>query len=265
MRSADDLGAIALTTDDSPAWRRIGEAALASAVRQYASIGTQLASLDSIRALPPNALAALQGQPDRAPMNVSLLERSLVDAFALLARLWPAAEREARYFVRAVIACTLPPGRQASGSSELCPFAVRIDFCAEDPSHLLADALVHEAAHVKLRLSGIARDLCVHDDPHTLHHPWRPEARPIAGVLVACHAFVAIHGFHVRRALLTGNEDAVRFEARLRTEVAEALTALGNAADRLTSLGRAFAIRLEQGFACNRELLDAQPAIEVQL
>lgn len=262
MTSIHDLAAIALTSDDAPAWRRIGAAALVSADRRHAAVGTELALLAGIHALPPDALAALQGTPERAPMDASVLEQSLVDALALLARLWPSAEREVRYFVRAVVACTLPPGRQASGSSELCPFAVRVDFCAGDPSHLLADALVHEAAHVKLRLSGIAKDLCVHDDPHTLHHPWRPEARPIVAVLVACHAFVAIHGFHVRRALLIGSDDALRFEARLRAEVAEALAALGSAEDRLTELGRAFTVLLEKGFARNRALLDEQLAIE---
>src|SRR5262249_48870199 len=152
-----------------------------------------------------------------------------------------------------------PAGRQESGSSELCPFAVRVDFCGDDPTHLLADALVHEAAHVKLRLSGILKDLSIRDDPPTLHHPWRPEARPISAVLVACHAFVAIHGFHARRALSGDDDEAAGFEARLRGEVSEALATLAaRASDRLTDLGRAFVAVLSCSFNEHCALLDAR-------
>jgi len=89
------------------------------------------------------------------------------------------------HLVRGIIAFEQTAGRQSSGSSELCPFAARIDFCPQDPIELLADALVHESAHIKLRLTQLVGQMCPPDGAASYHHPWRREARPLSAVVVA--------------------------------------------------------------------------------
>ena len=206
--------------------------------------------------LPLDALPAVARTPELEATDDHALSECLQAALDLLSGVWPAARREVRYFVRAVASGQMTAGRQSSGSSVSHPFAIRVDFCPDDPLHLLADALVHEAAHVKLRLAGSVATFCIPEDDQRMHHPWRPDPRPLSAMFVACHAFVAVHGFHARRhATGMAADDCV--EAGLRPEVAQALATL-LAASGLTDAGRSFAEMLASEFEANCRIVGAR-------
>jgi HEXXH motif-containing protein len=251
----ETLRLVAVTGGDPAVWPHIGSTRERREAAWPQSAGRILAGLDGIRLLPLDSLQPLARDPEPSPLPADVLADCLRRAFVELGRAWPEGEREVRYFVRAVIAGQMPPGRQMSGSSEQCPFAVRIDFCPTDPVAMLADALVHEAAHVKLRLSGLVRELCGIDTTPRLHHPWRPELRPLSGVLVASHAFVAVHGFHARRRALRLGPDADRLEAAMREDVRQALDTLMRDSQ-LTSAGHAFAAVMKNAFEAHCHLAD---------
>ena len=113
---------------------------------------------------------------------------------------------------------------------------------------ILADALIHECAHLKLRLAmGLAR-FCEIGGRAAYRHPWRQEDRPLEALMVATHAFVAIHHFSLRLVRLIPSVSASANEARLRDEVAQAFAALNAAQNRLPPNGRALALRLNAIF-----------------
>lgn len=248
------LSAIALHGGDMPTWQRIGGRVRLAAQAMCQRLGQPLPGLPDIHLLPAGALPALARSPEPEPIDAGRLATCLNGAFALLAATWPDAERELRYFMLAIVSGRMPAGHQSSGSSTACPFVVRIDFCIDDPLHLLADAMVHEAAHVKLRLSGAVQAFCDVDDTPRHRHPWRADLRPLSALLVACHAFVAVHGFHARRRRM-GIGDALAIEVKLRLELSQALATL-RAADGLTAKGFAFAALLDSTFDSNCRLVD---------
>ncbi len=255
LQSRTIFQAVALHIDDVSAWQRIGHETLSPALAKYRREGQVMSELDGVLYMPLGALPELAPSSELEPTDPARLADCLRQAWQLLDRVWPEAGRETRYFVRAVASGRLPPGRQSSGSSEARPWAIRIDCCIDDPVHLLADAVVHEAAHVKLRLSRLMPCLCEKDDTPRLHHPWRTELRPLSAVMVACHAFVAVHGFHARCCALAIS-DATSIEATLRKEVAQTLNTLSNAAG-LTHEGHTFTELLRTSYAANCQLARA--------
>ncbi len=254
---------VAMHADDAAAWRHIGGAARRRAQASFSDCGTPIAGLCGVLHMPLDALPALAAQPELMPTDPDALADCLRQAWALLHRVWPAAGRESMYFVRAIASGRLLSGRQSSGSSAECPFAIRIDFCSEDPIPLLADAIVHEASHVKLRLSGWLPALCPAEDTPRWRHPWRAELRPASAVIVACHAFVAVHGFHARRRAFA-SEGAAAVEAKLRGEVGQGLTTL-QGIDGLTAVGRLFSDLLRSTFEAHCRLAESlRPHVDPQ-
>lgn len=249
------LRVIATCVDDAAAWCRIEREARLRAHAAFGIRGRELPGLGGILYMPLDALPALAPARELDPTDPMRLASRLREAWSLLDHTWPEAGRETRYFVLAVASGCMPAGRQCSGSSEQHPFAIRIDFCASDPAHLLADAIVHEAAHVKLRLAHLLSDMCGADDTPRLHHPWKSELRPLSAVFVACHAFVAVHGFHARRCAL-GVPGAAAIEATLRAEVAESLDTLAGAGCRAEA-GRSFVALLREAHSTHCGLADA--------
>jgi hypothetical protein len=176
-----------------------------------------------------------QGGPRHPP---AVLRTELNAAMVLLCEVWPEASAEVTLLVRAVLDGVAPAGRQTSGSSASCPFVIAIDFEAGAWPGFLADALVHETSHMKLRLVT-SLDPVVHDGGEaSYHHPWRPEERPIEAVLVACHAFVAVHRFHVSCARVRGDQRARAQCRQLGPELQSALAELRRGWASLTPTGR---------------------------
>jgi uncharacterized protein len=169
-------------------------------------------------------------------------------ARAVLEQAWPHAAAEVDCFVRGVVASRAAPGHQGSGSSSMCPFVVSVAIERNVWPLALADALVHEAAHVKLRCAMRFVELLDDDGTPRFRHPWRADPRPLEALLVACHAFAAVHRLYVLQvAANPGDGRAVAYAARLEREVAAAMEALGGA-DGLTPAGRFVASTLLREF-----------------
>jgi hypothetical protein len=176
-----------------------------------------------------------RGGPRHAP---AVLRAELEAAMALLREVWPEAAREVTLLVRALLDGVAPAGRQTSGSSSSCPFVIAIDFEAGAWPGFLADAFVHETSHIKLRLVTSLEPVAQDDGQDSYRHPWRPEARPIEAVLVACHAFVAVYRFHVRCARVRGDERARAQCRQLGPELRSALAELRRGWTSLTPTGQ---------------------------
>jgi uncharacterized protein len=149
--------------------------------------------------------------------------------------------------LRAGLSTVMPMRRAANGTERSA--AARHAFGAvgvalpDDPP-LLALLLVHEFQHVKL---GALLDIAEFYDPadtEPRHYaPWRPDPRPLEGLLQGTYAHLAVADYwRVRRALLTGPQRAAaeaRF-ARWRTHTAEAVEQLLKSGS-LTALGERLA------------------------
>ncbi|MDT3399385.1 HEXXH motif domain-containing protein, partial [Streptomyces sp. B1866] len=117
----------------------------------------------------------------------------------------------------------------------------------------LAASLVHEAQHVKL---GALMDLVplVRGGREKVHHaPWRPDPRPLLGLLQGVYAFLGVTGFWQARreaaAAGTAAADTAAFEFALRrAQTAAGVRTLRAHAD-LTALGDAFLSGVERQLA----------------
>jgi HEXXH motif-containing protein len=105
-----------------------------------------------------------------------------------------------------------------------------------------AAALVHEFQHVKLGGLLDLVDLYNGPEPPTLYAPWRPDARPLSGLLQGTYAYLAISEFWeaTRRTSQPAFRPTAHFEfAWSRLAVQRTLRTL-TASDALTALGRRF-------------------------
>jgi HEXXH motif-containing protein len=75
-----------------------------------------------------------------------------------------------------------------------------------DPS-TVGDLLVHEASHIRLNLMR-QFDPLWHDLKPRLRHrsPWRPDLRPLRGIVFGIHAFLNVSLFHKRVATWNGGD-----------------------------------------------------------
>jgi len=207
---------------------------------------------ESLVPLPDRFCEPLFPSPRTAPArkhSPEIVRRELDGAMGLLRAVWPQAADEVSLLVRVLIDGVAPPGHQTSGSSAACPFVVVIEFEAGAWPGFLADALVHECSHLKLRMAGKVEPLVAREGAARYRHPWRPDERPAEAVLVACHAFVAVHRFHMKCARMRRDEEARTECRRLDTEVGQALQELRRAQPSLTALGRSIAQRLYDEYA----------------
>ncbi|MDX2598349.1 HEXXH motif-containing putative peptide modification protein [Streptomyces sp. WI03-4A] len=166
-------------------------------------------------------------------------------AHALLAAAHPERAAETRATVRALVPLERPgltAGPPISATRRAAPGAV----LAEPPrdAGALADLLVHETHHTKLAALGEAVPL-LRPGADTLHRvAWRPDPRPVSGVLQGAYAHLALLDLWWRAragpAVPPGwrLHAHSRFEAH-RDEVAEALSILRDSSE-LTSAGREF-------------------------
>ncbi|MEU4034506.1 aKG-HExxH-type peptide beta-hydroxylase [Streptomyces collinus] len=175
-------------------------------------------------------------------------------AHALLAAAHPERAAETRATVRALVPLERPgptAGPPISATRRAAPGAV----LAEPPrdAGALADLLVHETHHTKLAALAEAVPL-LRPDADTLHRvAWRPDPRPVSGVLQGAYAHLALLDLWWRAragpAVPPGwrLHAHSRFEAH-RDEVAEALSILRDSSE-LTSAGREFVRGMDRHLA----------------
>ncbi len=76
----------------------------------------------------------------------------------------------------------------------------------------VADLLAHESAHARLSVV-LQFDPLLDDDGAEVHpSPWRPDPRPLAGVMNGVHAFVNVCEFYRRLAGCESSRDSTIFE-----------------------------------------------------
>lgn len=219
-----------------------------------------------------NPLFDLEEHPDKQGNAVDLGGRSpeqwcdrLSAAFTLIEQTLPDLHAELLAGVERVIPVGYDPERHLSASYREAPGLVYLTL---HPSELtMTEALIHEAQHGKLNALRWFDPLLDNGDSTWSRSPVRPDLRPLAGVLLAVHAFVPVAALH-RRLEELGHPLAAGPEfSRRRREVHGAnehglatLRELG----RPTALGRRVLAALEALHAATRtESAPVDPAASV--
>ncbi|MFG3252970.1 aKG-HExxH-type peptide beta-hydroxylase [Streptomyces sp. NPDC048172] len=172
-------------------------------------------------------------------------------ALALLASADPDRAAEVTALTRALVPLEPAPGAAASATLRAAPWAVFTTYPAT--ALRLAEVLVHELQHSKL---AVLTDLvALHEAGDAPVHRvgWRPDRRPLVGVLQGTYAHLGLADLAYRLAERPGASPAARGAARARGEewraqVAEALDLLLRSGQ-LTPAGREFTIGMREHHA----------------
>jgi HEXXH motif-containing protein len=215
---------------DAPGWSGIRETVLWSGDQRLA---IRLDDLDPYRGLdgpiPPERLA---------PVEVEAWRTVLDAAWQLLALRLPAVAETLPVGLDSLVPSPAVPFRLPSASTGEA-FGSAIVAYGEDPA-VLAAALVHEFQHI--RLGGLLHLVRLsEDDPRErLYAPWRPDPRPIGGVLHGIYAFFGVTSFWRALASADPGDELAAFEFALwRGQVRRTLDAV-RADESLTATGRRF-------------------------
>lgn len=106
----------------------------------------------------------------------------------------------------------------------------------------LAETLAHEIQHVKLYALMDIEPLVMPDPGDRFYAPWRPDPRPVSGLLNGTYAYLGVTGFWRRQRRAETGEHAARAELEfaLWREAAYQTTEVLLTANGLTSAGVAF-------------------------
>jgi len=184
-------------------------------------------------------LARMMTEPEvESKLPNEVIDRNIAESLDLLAAVWAEAMADVAAFARALLVLDLPRGVYNSGSDPAMPFILKVTCAPGAWPAILADSLVHETAHVKLRMAMRLTRFFEDDETPRFQHPWRSDARPLRGIVVAAHAFVSIFIWYARLAGHPPNADAAQKEAqKLCPEIATVLGTLAGAPG-LTAVGR---------------------------
>ncbi len=192
----------------------------------------------------PAAMGALH--PDRAGNALDLGARTpeawceaLREALAIVDAYLPSLAPERRLLAQVIVPVGVDDERHDSCTYEGAPGAMYLSL-HPDPVKL-AEAIVHEFQHDKLHALMRLDALLENGREEGYRSPVRPDPRPLRGVLLAAHAFIAVAEMY--RAMREGGHPASRhsrFEARaeaVRVANVEALALLRESA-KVTAVGR---------------------------
>ncbi|MFC8430411.1 FxsB family cyclophane-forming radical SAM/SPASM peptide maturase [Streptomyces sp. NPDC057253] len=184
------------------------------------------------------------GYPVRARLTAAAAERWHQD----LAAAWEWIRRELPAYAPGIAAglSVVTPLRDAAAGADISSAARdafgAVGIARPGAPHTLACLLVHEFQHVKL---GAVLDVADLYDPtceRLFYAPWRPDPRPLEGLLQGTYAHIAVVDYWRARLRSThgaaAHDAEIRF-ARWREQTAEAVdTLIGSGA--LTALGERF-------------------------
>ncbi|MFE1317206.1 FxsB family cyclophane-forming radical SAM/SPASM peptide maturase [Kitasatospora phosalacinea] len=143
-----------------------------------------------------------------------------------------------------------PAGRDVSAAARQAYGAVGIARPAAAPT--LALLLAHEFQHVKLGAVLDFHDLYDRADERLYHAPWRPDPRPLEGLLQGTYAHLAVAAYWASRVrALDGGADGENARVQLalwRSHTAGAIETLAGSGS-LTPLGERFAAGMRTGLA----------------
>ncbi|WP_437755181.1 aKG-HExxH-type peptide beta-hydroxylase [Sorangium sp. So ce1389] len=178
--------------------------------------------------------------PEERPSTLpaSEVENALGRSLDAIAAVWPDALRDVDAFFRGVLPMWMPDERWNSASTGELPFVLQLTVRETGWPLLLAESILHEASHVKLDMARLMTPLLSNGDEKIYRHPWRPDLRPMSGVLLGAHAFLAVMKLY-EHALEMAADERVEREYRLRRgEVGVALKMLNDHAQ-FTPAGQA--------------------------
>jgi HEXXH motif-containing protein len=158
-------------------------------LRAVPTVGTAVILNDCAEVAASYAAWELAQPNERRP-----LASALADALALLRGVWPAAADMAERFFRGVVLLRPREGTRSHSPPELYGTVLE----SADRPAIVGDLLCHELAHVRLNLV-LEVDPLLHDDGAARYRsPWRPDLRPLKGVLLGVHAFLDVCHYHRR-------------------------------------------------------------------
>lgn len=194
--------------------------------------GIPLAAGPELALLDVNPLVTVEGHPEKSGSALSLGDASpeewkcaIDEACALLAATIPAWHEEFRAVVQRIVPVGSDPETHFSASYREAPGTLYISL-HPDPL-TMAEAIVHETQHTKLNLLSWIDPVLRNGQTFWTRSPVRPDVRPLAGVLLAAHAFVPVSVMHLRlaNAVHPLTRDA-RFEQRRRDVLLRNATAV---------------------------------------
>jgi HEXXH motif-containing protein len=181
---------IPVTTDrDAPGWRGLRRI---SADAGGHSLEVVVDDVDPHRFPRGLALAARLDDP-----AIASLHRSLESAWRLLTRRHETAAAEIGALISTVTPLTADDGGYASATAReafgCVAFSVPMD------ARQLAVTLAHEIQHAKLTALMDALTLVPEPTARRYFAPWRPDPRPLTGLLHGTYAFLGVAGFWRRQ------------------------------------------------------------------
>ena len=186
--------------------------------------------------------------PFRMPGESNLAPRlsaaQAVEWNNMLREAWPLLDpdvaAEVAAAVRVIVPCSAPPGDHVSSSSPETFGAVAMSL-PPDP-YTCGVTLTHEVQHLKLSALLDLVPLTLPDDGRRYYAPWRPDPRPVSGLLQGAYAFFGVSGFWRRQRRLADGQVRHRADAefaRWRAAAAEVVGTLLSSGG-LTPAGRDF-------------------------
>lgn len=146
------------------------------------------------------------------PTRLASWQRVLITAWALIEDVWPALADEIRLGIRTIVPVVSPLAAvHRSASHHVAPGLVTMSFI-DDPL-VMAEAIVHEYHHQKLQaLMAVDPLVAIQQDNAAHYSPWRPDPRPLRGLLHAVYTFIVIEEFYLR---LLGSSSGAAIEPRV--------------------------------------------------
>jgi HEXXH motif-containing protein len=176
------------------------------------------------------------------------IQRRLTDCLDLLIDMWPESIPDVASRFRALLPILTPDKRWRSATTSDLPLTIQLTLADREDPLELAEALVHESAHTKLDELQVMTPLLLNGPERIFHHPWRPDPRPLIGVLLGAHAFANVLRLY-ESALARGTADVASLLRRVEqghAEVASALDTLEESGD-FTTVGESLYRQLRYG------------------
>jgi uncharacterized protein len=160
--------------------------------------------------------------PFRMPALTALAPRltaaESVQWAADIAQAWPVLRehhREAAAEIAAIASVIVPHATPAAGysSSTTAETYGAIALSAPVDPWKTAESLIHETQHLKLFALMDIVTLLRPDDGRRYYAPWRPDPRPLAGLLQGAYAFLGVSAYWRRQRLVTGQGDEAALRA----------------------------------------------------
>jgi uncharacterized protein len=184
--------------------------------------------------------------PDGGPTG-RLTPSQLTELRDTLRAAWPVLSPASAAQVAAIVRVIVPYRPPESGNFHISVSSPQVfgtvAMSRQPDKYLCAETLVHETQHLKLCALLDLVELAGPDDGQLYYAPWRPDPRPVSGLLQGAYAFLGVSGFW-REQRQTAPEPEVRQRAhaefaRWRDGAATVAETLLNSGQ-LTSAGETF-------------------------